>query len=192
MTHLILGYGTLLLKDSLNDTIGKDAVQKESCFPVTVPDYQRLFNLRPLHYESSQKIVKKDIENAAMNVKIKTGSHFNALAFTVSEEQLKKLDKREKYYERKLVPIHCFDTKSNLGQAYCYVSQSDAEWIEHDPEKLLPLWRDIVWGRVGAYRISKKFGIDFDNTTFLADGQTLVVTRYQDVLDDIEDVKIPD
>ena len=55
----------------------------------------------------------------------------------------------------------------------------------------MPLWRDVVWARVGAYRISDEFGRMFDATTYLADGTTPVVDAYREHLRDISDVEMP-
>jgi hypothetical protein len=55
----------------------------------------------------------------------------------------------------------------------------------------MPLWRDVVWGRTGAYQLSEAFGAFFDETTFLGDGTTRVLDVYRDLLADTSDVPPP-
>ena len=43
----------------------------------------------------------------------------------------------------------------------------------------MPNWRDIVYARTGAYRISEDFGDYYDQTTYLADGESLTVDNYR-------------
>jgi hypothetical protein len=47
---LLVGYGTLLYRPSLGDTIGGTAASAIEMVPVVVAGYRRLFNLRPDHY----------------------------------------------------------------------------------------------------------------------------------------------
>ncbi len=191
MKTLLVGYGTLLHKGSLGHTIGSDAADEKGILPVVVHGYRRLFNLRPTHYESSSKLTTGGIENAAMNVEPAPDSSFNGLGFDVTLDELEALDERERYYERVVEPLHHFETDELLGEGHFYVSKPDAEWIERDPDRLLPLWRDIVWARGGSYGVGHRFGLYFDETTYLADGVTLMVERYADVLDDTDDLEMP-
>ncbi len=85
-------------------------------------------------------------------------------------------------YDRLGVEATDFETGTLLGPCHIYSSKPDARWIERDPGKLLPQWRDVVWARAGAYRIGRRFGETFDQTTYLADGETLVADRYRDHL----------
>lgn len=156
-----------------------------------VSGYRRLFNLRPDHYPSSAKLSDAGIENAALNVEPAPGEEFNALAFPVTDEELASLDIRERYYERKPVRIRNFDTGEELGVAYTYVGAPDSKWIERDVAALMPLWRDVVWARTGAFTIGDEFGAAFDRTTYLADGETRVIDVYRDALQDVSDVEWP-
>lgn len=191
MPPLLVGYGTLLHRGSLGHSIGAQAAGTKEIVPVRVPGYRRLFNLRPTHYEPSAKLDASGIEAAAMNLEPADEAEFNGLAFPVDEEELSRLDERERYYTRRSVPLLHFDTGEELGTGFAYVSAPDAPWIERDVRRLMPLWRDIVWARDGAYRISVAFGEAFDSSTFLADGRTLVVDAYREVLDDTDDVAMP-
>ena len=192
MEIFLVGYGTLLHRGSLGHSIGHDSAENKRVVPVVVHGYRRLFNLRPTHYETSYKLHEEPIENAAMNVEPAAGAHLNGLGFSVTIDELESLDERERYYLRRAVPIHHFDTGELVGEGHIYISEPDASWIERDPGKLMPLWRDIVWARTGAYRVSEAFGRSYDETTYLADGRSLMVDCYRDVVDDTSDVPLPD
>lgn len=192
MGTLVVGYGTLLLQASVGTTIGADSADSKVYRPVRVLGCRRLFNLRPTHYEASAKLSGNGIENAAMNVEPTPDRHFSGLAFEASDEELAALDQRERYYERVEVALQDFATGKPIGKGVVYSSRPDAQWIERDPDKLMPLWRDIAWARAGAARISPGFAADYDATTYLADGQTLMIDRYHHVLDDTSDVEFPE
>ena len=179
---LLVGYGTLLNRRSLGDSIGQDSAEAREVAPVIVHGYRRLFNLRPDHYESSFKLGTAAIENAAANLEAAPGSRFNGLAFPVTSDELEVLDERESYYERHVVTLHAFDTNEVIGEGHVYVSLPDARWIERDTTRLMPLWRDIEWSRGGAYRVAESFGRVYDETTFLADGITLLIDSYRELL----------
>lgn len=181
-TFLVIGYGTLLYRASVGNTIGRAAAEQQEMVPVLARGFRRLFNLRPDHYEASNIWGRPGIENAAMNVEPAAEECFNGLAFQVTADELEKLDERERYYQRLTVQAHDFFTGAPLGPAHIYSSKQDARWIEQDPTKLLPLWRDIQWARAGAYAIGQDFGKTFDRTTYLADGKTLVADHYRDHL----------
>ena len=184
MSRLFLvGYGTLLYRASLGHTIGGDAADDKPMTPVRVAGYRRLFNLRPDHYEPSFRLSTEPIEAAAMNVEPADDAEFNGLAFEVTADELAALDQRERFYRRVACTVEHFATGEIVGEGHFYSSDLDARWIERDPAKLLPLWRDIDYARRGAYSISQAFGRTYDRTTFLADGTTLMVDHYADHLD---------
>jgi len=185
----LVGYGTLLHQGSLGNTIGQDSAGAKRIVPVVVSGYRRLFNLRPTHYESSAKFSDAGIEDAAMNVERADGAQFNALAFSVTAQELADLDERERYYSRESSELIEFGTGASLGEGHFYVG--DDPYLESDPEKLMPLWRDIVWARSGAYRVGEEFGAMYDATTYLADGRTLMIDVYRDLLKDTSDVEMP-
>jgi hypothetical protein len=191
MNVFLVGYGTLLNRGSLGQSIGQASAQQKRIVPVLVRDYRRLFNLRPAHYATSFKLIQEPIENAAMNVEPAPGASFNGLAFEATATEFDALDRREQYYRRTATPVYDFDSGACIGHGHFYVSDPDASWIIRDVGRLLPLWRDIVWARTGAYRIGNAFGRCYDETTYLADGRTLMIDRYRDVIDDIGDVEAP-
>ncbi|MCB1021478.1 MAG: gamma-glutamylcyclotransferase, partial [Acidobacteria bacterium] len=121
MDTFLVGYGTLLNQGSLGHSIGQDAAGAKRIVPVIVEGYRRLFNLRPTHYESSSKLSARGIENAAMNVEPAPGARFNALAFSVTQDELAKLDQRERYYKRTSAPLLDFDSGESLGEGHFYM-----------------------------------------------------------------------
>ena len=64
----LIGYGTLVNTSSLARDIGATATADKSFHLVTVPDYKRLFNVQPDHYQSSRILSTDGIERGAMNV----------------------------------------------------------------------------------------------------------------------------
>jgi hypothetical protein len=182
---VMVGFGTLLLQESLNDTVSKEV--KINYTPVIVKNYRRLFNLLPDHYKADNRLRSDFTETGAHNIEPAKGFYFNGLSFDADAADLENLDKRERYYKRSEVPYFDFDTGKELGLCHVYESPLEARWIQRDINKLLPLWRDIVYARVGAYRISESFGKMYDETTYLADGYTLMVGFYKNYLDKLTD-----
>ena len=188
-TQYIIGYGTLLLRASLGSSIGQSRATQKPLRPVTVDGYIRLFNIRPDHYPSSNKFGASDIERAAMNVEPSPDHSFNGVAFETTLEELESLDHREAPYERVVVPMRDFDSGEPDGEGHLYVGLDP--WITRDPTLLLPLWRDVVWGRTGAYELGEGFGERFDQTTYLGDGEARVIDVYRELLHDTSDVDMP-
>jgi hypothetical protein len=190
MEIFLVGYGTLLYSKSLGNTIGQEAAQQKKVVPIMVHDYRRLFNLRPDHYEPSLMLTKEPIETAAMNVESAPGFAFNGLGFSVTHDELNALDKREIYYDRQAVPIYHFDTGEMIGEGHVYVVPLDSRRLNRDPKQLLPRFRDVAWARSGAYSIGDAFGRAFDETTYLADGKTLITELYGDRLENYTDADL--
>jgi hypothetical protein len=188
---LLVGYGTLLYRGSLGHSIGATPAESKPIIPVVVRDYKRLFNLRPEHYQSSNKLDVAGIELGAMNVEPSTGSSFNAVAMPVSVLELDILDRRERYYRRVAVPVHDFSTGEPVGVGHVYAADLGSHWLDRDVVRLLPRWQDIVWARTGAYAISHDFGQYYDATTYLADGETLMIDFYRHHLPNADDLALP-
>jgi hypothetical protein len=180
---LLVGYGTLMNTASMGVTVGPSAEGKPLT-PVIVPDYMRLFNLRPDQYQPSHRLVEGPMEAAAANVRPSAGHSFNGLAFPVLEGELSRLDDRERFYERVRVRILSFPEGKPLGFAFVYSAADASPWVPGKESGLLPRWRDIELAREGAYSVNSAFGRMYDQTTYLADGRTLVVSRYHDLLPD--------
>lgn len=181
---VIVGFGTLLLQESLGDTIGGEKKFR----PIIVKNYRRLFNLLPDHYEADNRLRTDNSEIGAANIEPAPGEQFNGLSFEANASDLENLDSRERYYKRSIVPYFDFETGEDLGMCHVYESPLEARWLLRNTDELLPLWRDIVYARVGAYRISEAFGKMYDATTYLADGKTLMIDYYKEHLAALEDL----
>ncbi len=207
----VIGYGTLLNRASLARTVGPEAARQARFLPVWVEGYQRLFNLRPDHYQASLQVSPLPIEVGAANLMPMAEARFNGVLFTLGPESLDVLHERERYYERVTARATPFSgTVAGWGghppvapiapasprtppppeplEALIYVGRPDspwvAPWLGAGPDRLLPLWRDLVLARGSAYRIGPEFGRAFDATTYLADGVTRAVTWYGERLPD--------
>lgn len=183
MAIYIVGYGTLLYTESVGDTIGANASRKEY-IPVIFHGFKRLFNLLPSHYKPSYKISRMPVEKAAANIIQHQGASVNGLAFEVSDDELDALDRREKHYKRIETTLYNFDSHKPIGKGFVYAAEETKATVTNDPS-FLPDWEDISWARTGAYSYGAEFGLMYDNTTFLADGETLVVSRYVNWLDQL-------
>ncbi|MDB4286133.1 gamma-glutamylcyclotransferase [bacterium] len=186
---LLAGIGTLLLQESLGDTVSQENVGTKRFTPMVIEGYKRLFNVSCEHYTVENRMGKGFIERGAANIEPAEGAKVNGIAFWVNHSELANLDKRERYYKRIEVPCTDFETGESLGNCHIYMSPLEAEWINRDLNGLLPLWRDIVYARVGAYRIGEAFGKMFDETTYMGDGETLMVDYYKDHLEALMDLK---
>lgn len=183
MTYYIVGYGTLLYTESVGDTIGS-AARKKVYLPVIIHGFKRLFNLLPSHYRPSYRISDTPVEKAAANIVTSPHAHLNGLAFELEEAELEAMDRRERHYDRLETTIYDFFSRKPLGKAFVYAANEHKATLTDDPT-FLPDWEDISWARTGAYRYGEQFGIMYDQTTFLADGKTLVSQRYSDWLDQL-------
>jgi len=183
MASYIVGYGTLLYTDSVGDTLGSSA-RRKLYLPVMIHGFKRLFNLLPSHYNPSYKISKMPVEKAAANIIVSAGSSFNGLAFEVNQAELAEIDRRESHYLRLETIMYDFVHGEPMGKAFVY-SAVEKEAPITDDAYYLPDWEDISWARTGAYRHGERFGEMYDQTTYLADGKTLVVERYNDYLNQL-------
>lgn len=179
---LILGYGTLLYRPSLGDSIGASEATRRRVRPVIVRGWKRLFNLRPDHYEPSSILSSGAVEAAAMNVEPDERSSMNAVCIEVTSEELLALDRRERYYDRRRVQGVDYRDAEPVEAILYYAPRGDRR-LCHDPGLLLPLWRDLVWGIEGCRDIDQEFAEIFKATTFLADGETLASELYREFLD---------
>lgn len=180
----IVGFGTLLLKSSLGNTVGDENSSKKEYIPVIVEGYKRVFNVFAEHYEASHLIHENDIEMGAANIKKAKGAVFNGVVFAADEEEVELLDRRERYYMRVKVNAQNYYTGEQLQEVYAYCANPDSKSVKNSIDLLLPKWRDVDYARRGAYGIDEKFGKMYDKTTFLADGETLLVDYYSKFIDD--------
>lgn len=165
MKALVVGYGTLLSRESLALTLGAEDASRR-LVPVWIDGYRRLFNVRPSFYRGATPSAAE----AALNLEPAVDARCNALAFLVSLDELARLDARERGYERVVVALRTFEGAQPFGRAFAYIAPPDSPWIERDPSLLLPLPRDLAWARAGAREVGPEFFEHFEATTFLADG----------------------
>ena len=104
---MVVGYGTLLSRHSLQSTIGGNEADVMRCLSVTVPGWRRLYNLRAAHYTPSCVLGTPGVEASAANVEPAPGCAFNGLMFEVNAAQLASLDARERCYRR--IEVEMFD-----------------------------------------------------------------------------------
>jgi len=150
MNNKFIGYGSLINHQSLKETI------KDKKFtPVIVKGYKRIFNL-----EIREK-GKTDILNLEKN----KSSKFNGIMFEVSEEELIKLKRREEEYNIEEIEAYEFNSNKKLGKALIAVDYFIG--IDHDHKK--PNEHYFKLCREGAYKIGKKFGKMWDETTYTSD-----------------------
>ncbi|HKK07974.1 MAG TPA: gamma-glutamylcyclotransferase family protein [Gemmatimonadota bacterium] len=176
-TTRVLGYGTLLSRASLGRTVGEHAVDWTT-IPVVVEGWRRLFDFRPEHYEPSFRLKDEPVEAAALNIEPAPGSRFNGLVIEVSDRGLEALDSREAGYRRVRVPVLSWPDGEPAGEALAYAVPRDDPRVCTDPARLLPRWLDVELSRAGAYEVGRAFGALFDQTTYLADGETLLADAW--------------
>lgn len=189
---LVGGYGTLLYQESLNDTIQRENIEENlEFYPVIVKGYMRAFNLRAPHYQSSYRLSGQGNELAAANVFPVEGAYFNGIVYPVNEEELRRLDQRESYYQRHEVEFWHFSDPIKLDKGFIYSAPLTSKLIVSDPDLLLPRWIDYMYARTGAYSVSQSFGEMYDKTTYMADRNTLALDYFKALRFESEDLLIP-
>lgn len=183
---LLVGYGTLLNRASMEKTVGSSALRKPF-FPVIVTGYRRLFNLVPDYYQPSFRLRDEPVEVGAANIQVAPGERFNGLAVPVTEGELSALDERERFYQRVEVQVFSFPDEEPMGQAFAYSAPPDSPWVRMNDEALLPRWQDVVLAREGAYAVGGAFGRMYDATTFLAHGGTPLLNAYGQILGEMKE-----
>lgn len=168
MQALVVGYGTLLARESLALTLGASAVASKRFVPVWIDGYRRLFDVRPPYYRGAAPSAFE----AALNLEPAPLARCNGAVFLCSLDELERLDRRERGYERVVVPLRAFESGQPFGRAFAYLAPADSPWVERDPRALAPLPRDLEWARAGALALGEEFAAQFELTTFLADGCT--------------------
>lgn len=152
-TYNFVGYGSLLSHKSLKETI-KDKKFKK----VLLNGYKRVFNL------SLSEKYNEDVLNLVKS----RGSSCNAVIFKVTEKELEKLNHREAEYNLEEIPVYDLSGKK-IGKALASIDK----FIKIDNEARLPSKSYLKLCRDAAYKIGKRFGKIWDDTTFLADGRSV-------------------
>jgi len=168
MRALVVGYGTLLSRESLALTLGDESASARRLVPVWIEGLRRLFNVRPPHYRGAEASAAE----GALNLEPCEGARCNAAVFLCAPDELERLDRRERGYQRIVVALRTFEDGQPFGRAFAYLAPPSSPWIERDPRRLAPLPRDLAWARAGARQLGPAFAESFESTTYLADGRT--------------------
>lgn len=154
MNYNFVGYGSLISHPSMMETI-----HDRPFTPVMIKGYKRVFNLS----------IKKSSDSDVLNVEESQNSTFNGVLFQVNEIELKKLMARENLYELKETVAYDFVNGKHLCKCYIVVdSDKSIDKLNKAPNK-----EYFVLCREAAYKISTKFGLVWDQTTFTAAGQKI-------------------
>lgn len=152
----IVGFGSLLLPESVSRTVGDDLVP-DSARAVRVKGFSRAWGVRGPTF-------------TALSSHRSPQAHLNGLLFRVRDEAaLAKLDAREVRYNRTLVPwenvelypCHGHLDKGWSGHDRCwiYIAQLDAIPPEEGGAPLIQSYMDVCVA--GALRISERFAEEF-------------------------------
>ena len=156
--HYIFGYGSLLLKESRNQTITSD-----DCIPVVLKGYKR--------YWGKHTTYKKKFSYSALAIK-KTGNKFdkvNGILLKLNPTQMSKLDSREKGYNRVILNkknIIDFNNKNNLNLNNSIIWSYTLDKIEIPNNKYPIIQSYLDYCILGALRISNRFAKLFIKSTF--------------------------
>lgn len=154
MEYQVVGYGSLESHESLKETI-KDKPFKQ----IIVKGYKRVFNLK------EEKSKDPDVLNLIKNKK----SDFNGVLFKVNEKELKKIKEREDIYNIEETLCYNFNTNKKLSKCLIFIDKL----IYIDNKNLLPNKEYFILCRKAAYKISKKFGEYWDNSTYTSSGEKI-------------------
>jgi len=153
MNYKLIGYGSLISHKKW----AQYATHKHHFKQVLVKGYKRIFDIK---YHGGD----------VLNVEKSVGHHFNAVMFTITPEELANLKRRESGYNLELCCVHDFKTGKKIGKGYLFIDYINA--IEHH-KKARPLKEYFKVCREAAYHISKKFGKEWDKTTYTADNEQI-------------------
>ena len=155
MKYNLVGYGSLMSHQSL-----REEIPDKHFTPVIIKKYKRIFNL-----------AEKDTKDPdVLNVIKSPKAIFNGVMFQVNDSELKKIKKREEEYNLEETWAYDFLTKRKLCK--CLIVTDN--FVSIDRKKQKPNKRYFTLCREAAYHISKEFGMYWDNSTFIADGEKVI------------------
>ena len=152
--YKLVGYGSLISHKSFRPNPHTKAIE-----PVVIKGYKRVFNI------SEGKGKEADILNLVKSSK----SKFNGVLFELDDNKLKKLKKREDWYN--FEETFCYDFKTGKKLAKCLICVDHYLYI--DKKNKLPKKSYFVLCREAAYHINKEFGKFWDDTTFTSSGKKI-------------------
>ena len=175
----LIGYGSLINRNSLRKTIKSHTGFHE----VWIHGYRRRFNLKSIKHLYEPW----DTDVAVLNVEKCKRARFNGIVYEISLRQFHDIIYREKTY--KLIKVEYSDYRTNKveGEAFLFVG---LEQFIH--KNLNPRTHYFHICRKGAYLISKKYGKDWDRTTYLASGKRVSdLGKHLIKLNEYNKIKIP-
>jgi hypothetical protein len=165
----IVGYGSLMDQQKLKFNDFK---------LVKVKGWQRIFNRISLSHFWKKNRIKNKI--AVLNIIKRPGYYFNAVAYKIEKNELEKLFKREVGYYIAKVETYEFDTNKKFKECKIFISnKKDKQNVIIFKKGILPIPSYINLCRKTAYSYNKKFGKEFDVTTFLVDGKVKIDTFFK-------------
>jgi cation transport regulator ChaC len=174
----LFAYGTLMHPYSYRRTLGRQVTLR--ALPASIKGYQRRF-AQPYPWWGRIPSVRLALflERCGALVQEAPDYTVTGVALSVTEHELRLFDRRErvpKVYQRIAVPGYDFVTGEALGiMLWVYVNQAP----ERLQSRLLPHWTDVAFARRAAYALSDAFGRAYDDTSYLADGWTLLTAVYE-------------
>jgi len=153
-THYIIGYGSLITKESRFKT-----GQTGKCMPVIISNYCRSWTAR---------ITNKGKYYTAVSIHHLPGSVINAVITEIKSSELSSYDKREINYNRIRIPISNikkYKTGKSISNAVVWTYIINPKYSKPASYKypILQSYIDIIL--TGCNRISNKFMKDFINST---------------------------
>lgn len=163
----VIGYGSFLDEVSLSKTIKPRPARL-----VWVRGYRRIFNLKPSRMKLYH-IGGEGIKVAVANIEPAEDAKVNGVVLDVDQDELQKLMIRQQSYRIKELPYYDYETGEVLGKAMVFIGNKIFRSQRIIEDYFLPIPSYLKMVRDAAYRISGKFGKDFDDTTYIADGTKL-------------------
>jgi hypothetical protein len=150
MKTYIFGYGSLIVPESATKTLGRKIYDKDVLLG-DIKDYSRLWNLVVqviLHNQQSDNIV-----NAVfLNIQKHQGKVINGALLQVTENELIKLDIREKQYQRIDITNNVLTYLSGESVIFTYVGKSEFLVNNYTKPRILKEYLNVIeriqyWGK---------------------------------------------
>ncbi len=151
MHHAVIGYGSLMSRASVGHFRSVKKVE-----PVIVKGFRRVFDLTIPHHSGDW-----------LNVHASKKHYFNGVLFHVSEYDLRRIKEREDDYDFVSAWALHYDSEKRLAKGLLSVD----DWVGLDKGKRLPQKNYFIECRKAAYGLGDDFGREWDETTFLSNGQ---------------------
>lgn len=168
----VIAYGSLEDHKSLMEDLPDKKFKK-----VIVKGYKRVFNLVDVSGFSSLikpifKFLRLNLKNngdKVLNLVKDDNYYFNGVMFSVNENEMIRLKKRELEYNIEEVDVYDFITRKKIGRAFIFIDVylRISKFRGKPDQKYLELCRNA------AYKLGNDFGKVWDKTTFLLSGENV-------------------